>query len=79
MAHRNHLRWYNPKLGDFEWRKAPRTDEEALRLLEDSPYSPVCVRTYREWRDLGATVAAALIRAGETAKGERDDEEGEAH
>ena len=23
------IRWYNPVLGDFEWRVAPETDEDA--------------------------------------------------
>jgi hypothetical protein len=71
MAHRNHIRWYNPKLADFEWREVPRTDEQALQLLQDSPYAPECKRTYREWRELGATITTALIRAGEAARDER--------
>jgi hypothetical protein len=37
-------------------------------LLEGSPYSASCTQTYREWRQLGATIEAALIRAGEAAK-----------
>jgi hypothetical protein len=28
------MRWYNPKLEDFEWREVPNTDEEALSLVE---------------------------------------------
>jgi hypothetical protein len=28
------MRWYNPKLEDFEWREVPKTNEEALSLLE---------------------------------------------
>ena len=62
------IRWYNPVLGDFEWREAPETDEEALTLLEGSPEPQVCVAAYREWRKLGATVLASLIRAGEAAR-----------
>jgi hypothetical protein len=38
--------------------------------LEGSAFAPTCTRTYREWRDLGASIAAALIRAGEAAKEE---------
>ena len=73
IAHHNHIRWYNPKLADFEWRKVPQTDEEALSMLDGSPYSPTCKDTYREWRNLGATITAALMRAGEAAKDERED------
>lgn len=62
------LRWYNPALGDFEWRETPENDEEALALLGGPSAPPPCVRVYREWRELGASVAAALIRAGEAAR-----------
>jgi hypothetical protein len=62
------VRWYNPKLEDFEWKEVPENDEEALSLLEDSPYTPTCTGTYREWRRLGSSIAVALIRAGEAAK-----------
>jgi hypothetical protein len=63
------MRWYNPKLEDFEWREVPPTDEQAIELLEEgSPRSPAWVETYRQWRELGASIEAALIRAGEAAK-----------
>ncbi len=68
MDHLSRIRWYNPKLEDFEWRELPQSDQEALSLLEGSPYTPTCTKTYREWRDLGAGIVAALIRAGEAAK-----------
>ncbi len=74
MGHQDHIRWYNPKLEDFEWREVPPTDEQAFELLDDSPYSLTCARTYREWRRLGASIGAALIRAGEAAKAERERE-----
>jgi hypothetical protein len=67
------IRWYNPTLDDFEWREVPQTDEQALETLGGSPHSPACTETYREWRNLGASIGAALMRAGETAKAERDD------
>ena len=67
MAHHSRIRWYNPKLEDFEWRRAPRSDEEALKLLDGSPDSPTCKETYGEWRQLGAPITVALIRAGEAA------------
>ncbi len=62
------MRWYNPSLRDFEWRNAPEGDEEALAILEDSSKSRPCVEVYWKWRNLGATVTASLIRAGEAAK-----------
>ena len=68
MAHLRRIRWYNPRLNTFEWREVPESDEEALSLLEGSPYSATCTQTYREWRQLGAAIGAALIRAGEAAK-----------
>ena len=67
MAHHSRIRWYNPKLEDVEWRTVPRSDEEVLKLLEGSPYSPTCKETYAEWRQLGAPITVALIRAGEAA------------
>jgi hypothetical protein len=66
------MRWYNPTLRDFEWREVPQSDEQALKALADSSHSPACANTYREWRRLGASIEAALIRAGEAAK-ERDE------
>jgi hypothetical protein len=68
MAHLSRIRWYNPRLNTFEWREVPQSDEEALSLLEGSPYTPICTQTYREWRELDAPIAQALIRAGEAAK-----------
>ncbi len=63
------MRWYNPALGSFEWKEVPQSDEEALSALEGSPFTPRCKQTYREWRNLGAGIRAALLRAGETARG----------
>jgi hypothetical protein len=62
------IRWYNAMLEDFEWREVPQSDEEALSLLEDSPYASTCTETYWEWRRLGSSITVALIRAGEAAK-----------
>ncbi len=62
------LRWYNPSLGGFEWREMPETDEDALPLLDGPPGDQVCVEVYRKWRELGASVAVSLLRAGEAAK-----------
>jgi hypothetical protein len=68
------MRWYNPSLEDFEWRDVPPTDERALEALAGSPHSPACAETYQDWRRLGASIEAALIRAGEAAKQRGDDE-----
>ncbi len=72
MPEQTRVRWYNPKLEDFEWREVPQTDEEALSLLEGSPHTPRCTDTYEEWRELGASITGALIRAGEAAKEKRN-------
>ncbi len=69
MTERGRMRWYNPKLGGFEWRELPASDEEALSLLEGYPGAEGHAAIYGEWRDLGAGIAAALIRAGEAARG----------
>ena len=71
------IRWYNPTLEDFEWRALPTTDEQALSLLEGSPYSATCTQTYREWRQLGAAIGAALMRAGEAAKQQSENQKRE--
>ena len=70
MARQGRMRWYDRALGRFMWREVPESDQEALRALEGSAFAPTCTHTYREWRDLGASIAAALIRAGEAAKEE---------
>lgn len=75
MAHHSRIRWYNPKLEYFEWRTVPRSDEEVLKLLYGCPYSHTCKETYGEWRQLGATITVALIRAGEAAL-RREEEDG---
>jgi hypothetical protein len=77
MTQHGQMRWYNPSLEGFEWREVPPTDERALEALEGSPHSLACANTYREWRQLGASIEAALIRAGEAAKERSDDEKRE--
>jgi hypothetical protein len=37
MGHHNPIRWYNPKLENFEWRELPPTDEQAFEVLDGSP------------------------------------------
>jgi hypothetical protein len=73
QGHRR-IRWYNPKLGGFEWRDAPESDKDAFLLFEESPETRVYMeQVYREWRELGAGIVASLIRAGEAAH-EMDEE-----
>jgi hypothetical protein len=67
MVELQRMRWYNPKDGTFEWREVPKSDEDALALLSSSSYTQRCTDTYRYWRGLDASIAAALIRAGEQA------------
>ena len=62
------MRWYNPKLGDYEWREVPPSDEEALELLGHYPGCERYAEIYRDWRELGANIMAALIRAGESVE-----------
>jgi hypothetical protein len=68
VAGQRRIRWYNPALRDFEWREMPANDEEALALLDGYPGAAGHAAVYREWRELGATIIVALIRAGEAAK-----------
>ena len=68
MAQYDRMRWYNPKLRRFEWRKMPEDDAGALALFGSASPHEVAVATYREWRALGASVPASLIRAGDAAK-----------
>jgi hypothetical protein len=68
VAPRKLMRWYNPRLGAFEWREVPKTDEEALSLLDGYAGAEAHAAVYGEWRRLGAGITAALIRVGEAAK-----------
>jgi hypothetical protein len=68
LVERRQIRWYNPKLENFEWRELPESDEEALSLLEGSQHTPTCTDTYRQWRELGASIMVSVLRAGEAAK-----------
>jgi hypothetical protein len=68
VAGRKRMRWYNPALGSFEWREIPRCDEEALSLFYGYPGAEDHAAVYEEWRALGASIAAALIRAGDAAR-----------
>ena len=68
MAPRKLMRWYDPRLGTFEWREVPESDEEALSLLDGYVGAEAHAAVYEEWRRLGAGIMAALIRAGEAGK-----------
>ena len=45
--------------------QSPCSDEEVLKLLEGSPYSPTCKETHEKWRQLVAPITVALLRAGQ--------------
>jgi hypothetical protein len=68
VAAQRRIRWYNPKLGDFEWRHEPQSDEMALADLDGCQGADDLAAAYREWRELGASITVALIRAGEVAR-----------
>jgi hypothetical protein len=68
LTPRKLMRWYNPRLGAFEWREVPETDEEALSLLNGYAGAEAHAAVYGEWRRLGAGIMAALIRTGEAAE-----------
>ena len=74
MVELQRMRWYDPKGGSFEWREVPKSDEDALSLLGGSPSTRKCTDTYLYWRQLDATITAALLRAGEQALEERSQE-----
>jgi hypothetical protein len=42
------MRWYNPQLGAFEWREVPKTDEQALSLLDGYPRAEAHQAVYEE-------------------------------
>ncbi len=62
------MRWYNPELEDFEWREVPKSDEEALSLIDGYPSCEPYAEVYKVWRKLGAGVMSALIRADDGAR-----------
>jgi hypothetical protein len=53
------------------------TTQQTSRGTRGLPPSPACTQTYREWRELDASIGVALMRAGEVAKAERDEQERE--
>lgn len=65
-ASKPEMRWHNPKLGHYEWREVPLSDEEALELLDHYPGCESYAKIYRGWREAGAGIMAALIRSGES-------------
>lgn len=70
MTDRNRKRRFDPRVGEFEWPEMPDDDERARALLlVGYPGVEADAAVYREWRELGAGVAASLIRAGEAARG----------
>ena len=56
--------WYNPTTRSTETRMAPRTDEEAIALLDGSLNSESFVTEYERLRDSGMGIEQALIFTG---------------
>ena len=65
---RRPMRWHNPELDDFERREVPKSEEEPLSLIDGYPSCEPYAEVYKVWRELGAGVMAALIRAGDVAR-----------
>ena len=57
--------------------RSPANRRASPRGARGLPHSPACTQTYLEWRELGASIGATLMRAGEAAKAERDEQERE--
>ena len=58
------LRWYNPKTRSSETVTAPRTDEEAERMLRGHRDSGAFLRWFEELRADGMPVEQAMIFVG---------------
>jgi hypothetical protein len=58
------LRWYNPKTRSSETVTAPRTDEEAERMLRGHRDSGAFLRRFEELRADGMPVEQAMIFVG---------------
>jgi len=70
MVELQRILWYDPNGEGYEWMEVPKTDEDALSLLNSFPYTCSSTDTYLYWRKLDATITAALLRAGEHARGD---------
>lgn len=57
--------WYNPKTRSSERIPSPKTDEEALRILEGDPESDAFVEEYIMLREDGMSVEQAMIFVGQ--------------
>jgi len=71
MVELQRILWYDPKGESFEWTEVPKTDEDALSLVSSPFYTHSCTDTYLYWRELDATITAALLRAGEHAHADK--------
>jgi hypothetical protein len=56
--------WYNPTIGASERVEAPATDEQAIRMLADTPDSVEFIREYRHLRRSGSPIEQALVLVG---------------
>jgi hypothetical protein len=56
--------------------RSPTQRRRASELLDGYSGSEPHVLVYRQWRNLGSSIAAALMRAGEAAKEDHVEEDG---
>ena len=56
--------WYNPTTHTSERIQAPSTDEQAMRMLGDTPDSAEFIKEYCEQRRAGTPITQALVLVG---------------
>lgn len=66
MSANEYGNWWNYVKGDYDWRKAPETDEEAVQYMPQQR-DVICI--YRCRRMLGDSVLEAMVYALESATG----------
>jgi hypothetical protein len=56
--------WYNPTTRTSERIQAPSTEEQAIRMLADTPDSAEFIAEYLELRRSGSPIEQALVLVG---------------
>ena len=56
--------WYNSTTRTSERVQAPSTDEQAIRMLADTPDSAEFIAEYRKLRRSGSPIELALVLVG---------------
>ena len=57
--------WYNPKTRSTEERSTPKTDKEALNLLDGDLNSEAFILEYEKQRGAGMDIEQALVFTGQ--------------